>query len=218
MIPGTDATSGNVPASPEEQADLHQLMTKAGNIIHGRQSRDAVLDSLHQPNKTVAQAVGQTAAQILMTIDDQKQATTQQPIDHDVLKEAARFVIPELMDIGISAGIFPIRKPADGAADNGHDQGPGVGTDDYNKQLRMAMLEAAKMYGESLLRKPGAQQLSSAAQDMWALGVRKEMADGTADPKYKSMVQPQNPPAPGASMIPPTQGAQAGAPPPGPPS
>ena len=159
-------------------------------MIHARASRDNVLASLHQPNKTVAEAVGQTAAQILMTINQQKQAVTRQPLDDDVLKEAARYVIPELMDIGISAGIFPIKPPAGAMASdtsgkgNGKDSGPGVGTDDYNKQIRMAMLEATKVYGERQLQSPNAPQLREQAQNDWAENVRKEVANGTANPQF----------------------------------
>lgn len=204
-----------MPASPEEQQDLHQLMVKAGTMIHGRASRDAVLDSLHQPNLTVAQSVGHTAASILMAINDQKKATTQQPIDNDVLNEAAKHLIPELMDLGISAGIFPIKPPA------GDNLQPGVGSDPYNKTMRMALLEATKVYGESLLRQPNAPQLTEAAGNMWALGVRQEMANGTADPKYKAMVQQKGAGAPSPSLMPPAGGAApppAGAPPGGAPS
>lgn len=197
LIPGTDQTRGNVPASPQEQDDFRQLMIKAGQIIHGRASRDAVLNSLHQPDKTVAQAVGSTAAQILMTVDGQKQAVTRTPLSPELLKEAARYVIPELMDVGISAGLFPLRPPPGGAASNtdgsgnGRDQGPGAGSDVYNREIRMAMLEATKVYGQAQLNGPNAKQLTANAQDDWAANVRQEVQSGTADPSYMRRVAPR---------------------------
>jgi hypothetical protein len=215
-----------VPASAQEQQDLQQTLLKAGQMIHGRASRDAVLNSLHAPNMTVAQAVGQTAAQVLMTVNGQKQAVTKAPLSNDVLQEAARYVIPELVDIGISAGIFPLKPPPGGAATNtdgpgnGKDQGPGVGSDPYNRTIRMAMLEATKVYGEAQLKGPNAQQLTANAQDEWASNVRKEVQNGTADPKYMAMVQPrtqQQQPQQGAPALIPG-GSQQGASPPGAPS
>lgn len=199
LIPGTDAKGGSVRASTQEQADLKQTLMKAGTMIHSRASRDAVLRSLHNPGITVAQAVGKTAAQILMTISAQKQAVTHVPLSPDVMKEAARYVVPELMNIGISAGIFPIRPPsssdaAAGAGGLGTDDqqsGPGMGADPYNKSLRMAMLEAAKVYGESQLKSPQGPAMTQAAQNLWAHKVREEVANGTADPRYMSMVAPR---------------------------
>jgi len=222
LIPGSDATSGNVPASPQEQNDLRQTLIKAGQMIHKPSSRDAVLNSLHQPDMTVAQAVGKTAAQILMTVDGQKQAVTQTALSHDVLYQAARYVIPELMDIGISAGIFPIRPPPGGTASqgkggNGQDQGPGVGNDPYNKSIRMAMLEATKVYGEAQLKSPGAAQMTEQAQNDWANQVRQEVQSGKADPRYMAMARPggggagpQGAPAPGGppQIIPSGRAAQ----------
>lgn len=225
LIPGTDATQGNVPASAQEQADFRQLMIKAGQIIHGRASRDAVLNSLHQPDRTVAQAVGATAAQILMTIDGQKQAVTQAPLSPEVLKEAARYVIPELMDVGISAGIFPIKPPPGGPATNmdgpgnERDQGPGAGTDVYNREIRMALLEATKVYGESQLKGPNAQQLTAKAQDDWAANVRQEVQNGTADPAYMKRVAPRTQSGAPAIVDESTQPPSDGQPPPaGPPA
>jgi len=194
LIPGTDAQSGDVPASRGEEADLRQAVTKALYMIHGRQSRDAVLSSMHNPNETISQAVGRTAAHILMTVEDQKKASGAGPIDHEVLKEAASYVLPELLQVGISAGLFNLRPPAgeaDGApapAATDEASGPGVGTDAYNKVLRMAMLEATKVYGEKQLQGPNAKQLTEQAQNDWARGVAQEVQDGTASPQYMKMV------------------------------
>lgn len=215
LIPGSDAQKGNVPASPQEQRDLQQCLTKAGMMIHGRSSRNETLNSLHAPNMEVSQAVGKTAAQILMTINQQKAATTGAPLSDEIMREAARYVIPELMDVGIAAGIFPIKPPPGGA------DAPGSGSDQYNKQVRMAMLEATKIYGEDKLRSPQHAQLTEQAQNDWAQNVQHEVASGTADPKFMARVragqQPNGAPTPqlvpGASQ----QGSQLEPPPTSPP-
>ena len=129
------------------QKDLTQLLAKSRTMIHSRASRDQVLVSLHDPRATVAQALGKTAALILMAVDSQNQAEGSGGIDHEDLIEAARYLIPELMDVGISAGIFPIKPPPDQAKA----EGPGAGTDPYNREIRMALLEATKVYGEAQL-------------------------------------------------------------------
>lgn len=207
LIPGSDSQQGSIPASPQEQADLQQVMTKAGTMIHSRASRDQVLNSLHDPSGTIAQAVGRTAAHILMTVDQQKQASGAGALDHDVLLEAARHVIPELMDVGIAAGIFPIKPPPNQA----QLPGPGAGSDPYNMQIKMAMLEATKVYGEQQLRRPDAHVLTQQAQDTWADKVRQEVSNGTADPKYLAVTRPQMsaPGGAGPALIqqPPPQGA-----------
>jgi hypothetical protein len=56
----------------------------------------------------------------------------------------------------------------------------------------MAMLEATKVYGDHKLKEPGAQNLTQAAQNEWAQGVRQEVQNGTADPRYLAMVRPQS--------------------------
>lgn len=204
LIPGSDDQHGNLPAPPEEQRDLQQTLIKAGTMIHSPKSRDAVLNSLHQPDKTVAQAVGQTAAQILMTVDQQKQAVTKVPLAPEIMREAARYVIPELMNIGISAGIFPLKPPpgsegGPGPQSQGNDEnGPGRGSDPYNRELRMAMLEATKVYGEAKLKSPEGPQLTAQAQDEWASNVKREVASGTANPQYMAMIKARQQPGVGA--------------------
>lgn len=191
-------------------------------MIHSRTSRDNVLGSLHRPGEAVAQAVGKTAAQILMTINDQKKAATGQPLDDDVLQEAARYVVPELMDIGISAGLFPIKPPPGGMASDtkgsrgdGKSTGVGLGDDDYNKQIRMAMVEAATVYGNSKLQSPDYPQLKEQAQNDWAAGVQREVQNGTANPAFMAKAKANTigqPSQPQQSRLIPGGAAPAGAP------
>jgi hypothetical protein len=183
LIPGSDATEGDLPASPQEQADLQQTVNKALYFIHGRQSRNNVLQQLHDPSGTVAQTVGRAAFNILMTVSDQKRAATGQPLDEDVLHEALGYVVPELMTVGCVAGIFPFEAPPDDS-----NLAPGQGNTEYDRQVKLASLEATKIYGERVLRGPGAQQRTQNAQDQWAAGIQKEVQNGTADPRFMKQI------------------------------
>lgn len=192
LIPGTDQTEGEVPASPQDEADLSQVVDKALLMIHGRKARDQILKSLHDPNGTVAEVVGRLTVQILMTISDQKSAGGGQKLSEDLLQEAAGYIVPELLKVGCAAGIFPFDDP--------DSDEPGAGTDEFDKQVKMAMLEAVKYYGEKVLKQPDAQQRSDEASSQWAAGVAQEVDNGTASPEFMKAMQAKGQPAqqPGA--------------------
>lgn len=184
LIPGSDATSGNMPAGPQEQTDLNQTVDKALRMIHGRTSRNAVLRTLHDPSETIAQVVGRATFNILMSISDQKKASTGEPLPENILQEAAGYVVPELMTVGCTAGIFPFEAPPDSAPTQ-----PGQGSTEYDRQCRLAVLEATKAYGESVLKSPDGQRRSGEAQDQWASGVQADIQAGKADPQFMSAIQ-----------------------------
>jgi hypothetical protein len=185
LIPGSEQTEGEVPASPKDEADLDQVINKAMMMIHGKKSRDAVVKALHNPRDSVAELVGRTAANILMSISEQKGAATNEPLDPETMQEAAAYVIPELMTVGVAAGVFPFDGPEEGAGEVGQ------GTTEFDQQVRLATLEAVKAYGETQLRQPGAEAKSAEAGDEWARQVSAEVANGTADPKYMAMARPK---------------------------
>jgi hypothetical protein len=185
LIPGSDE-QGEIAASPEEEAVLDQVVSKAMTMIHGRKSRDAVIQSLHNPREEVAAVVGRVGANILMAVSEQKGVATGVPVDPEILREAAGYVIPELMQVGVAAGIFPFEAPDDDAEE------VGAGTTEFDQQSRLAMLEAVKVYGESQLRQPGSQAKSEAAGDEWARGISQEVQDGTADSQYMAVARPTN--------------------------
>lgn len=184
LIPGTEQTEGLVEASPQEEADLDQVVSKAMTMIHGRKSRDEVVKALHNPREPVAAVVGRIAANILMSISDQKSAATKEPVDREVLREAASYVVPELLQVGVAAGVFPFDAPDEASEE------VGAGTTEFDQQVRLSMLEAVKVYGEAQLQKPGAEAESSAAGDEWARGIQQEVADGHADPQYMAIARP----------------------------
>lgn len=186
LIPGSDQTEGEIAASPAEEAELNQVVAKAMTMIHGRKSRDAVVKALHDPRRPVPEVVGRMAANILMSVSDQKAAATNEGVDREILREAASYVIPELLTVGCAAGIFPFDAP-----DDADENDVGTGTTEFDQQARASMLEAVKVYGEAQLKKPGADAESGAAADEWARGVSQEVAGGHADPEYMAIARPQ---------------------------
>ncbi|MGH3628055.1 MAG: hypothetical protein ACRDRL_11535 [Sciscionella sp.] len=209
LIPGSDSDSGDIPASPQEEQDLQQTVAKALMMIHGRKSRGPILALLHDPTATVSQAVGRAAFNILSTISGQKKAVTSQPLDDDTLHEALGYVVPELMLVGCTAGLFPFEAPPDDSQTE-----PGQGNTEYDRQCRLACIEATKLYGESILKSPQGPQRTEQAQNDWAAGIQKDAQSGNLDPRLKqqlSSMQSQGQLAGGAPNTP-TQATGAPAP------
>jgi hypothetical protein len=183
LIPGGGAPPDEEQASPQEQSELEQVVTKALRMIHGQKSRAATMKLLHDPNGTIPEVVGRAAVNLLSTIGDMKNASTKESISPDVLKEAAAYVIPELLTTGIAAGIFDVEDAPDGAE-------VGTGNTEYDQLVQLSTLEAAKAYGEKRLAGPNAEAESAAAADDWAAGVAEEVRNGTADPEYMARARP----------------------------
>jgi hypothetical protein len=185
LLPGTDETSGEFAAAPSEQAELEQVVDKAMRMIHGRDSRDQTLRALHDPSATVAETVGRAAYRVLSAVSDQKRATTKEPVSETVLQEAAGYVVPELLKVGIAAGLFPIEDDSESRDEVGDTDS------EFDEQVRLAMLEATKAYGENELRGPNGARRSEEAQDEWTRGVAQEVSSGSADPEFMQMAQSQ---------------------------
>jgi hypothetical protein len=184
LIPGGAPPDGaEVAASPGEQAELDQVVNKALFMIHGRKSRADTVKMLHDPNRSVAEVVGNAAFRILSTISDQKNASTREPVSESVLEEAASYVVPELLEVGIAAGLFPIDPPDPGAEE------VGAGNAEFDKQVQLALLEAVKAYGESELRSDRGPRRTEEAQNEWARGIAQEVQNGTADPEYMQVAR-----------------------------
>lgn len=183
LNPGTDQQGGEVEASPGEQAELDQVVIKALKMIHGRESRDATLKTLHDPSLTVPEVVGRAAYRVLSSVSDQKRATTKEPVSEDVLQEAAGVVVPELLKVGIAAGIFPIEDDSETREEVGNTES------EFDRTARLAMLEATKAYGENELRGPNAERRTLDAQDDWAQGISEEVQAGQADPEYMDIAR-----------------------------
>lgn len=166
-----EASGEEVPATPEEEAQLEQAVTKIDTYIHGRKSRDAVLDQLNQRDLEIPAAVGRVAAQIVTTVAEQAKANGVE-LSNDVLQYAGAHAVEELMEVGTAAGFFKIDEDSP----------------EYNELLQLALMEGYKAHGEKLLAGPDADRISAEAQDTWATEAAKEVDAGTADPEYLQAV------------------------------
>lgn len=183
LIPGSDETDAELDASPQEQADLEQFVSKAMMMIHGQKSRDQTVQALHNPRDPMPQTIGRITANIIETIAKQKAAADQQPVDKDLMREAAGYVVPELVEVASAAGLIDMEVPQEGEV--------GGGDTPFDELVRLSMLEAVKAYGERKLREPGAEAEVEAAGDEWAQQVAAEVQSGQADPEYMAMARPQ---------------------------
>lgn len=162
-----EVAGGEQPASPEEENDLQQMVTKIDTFIHGRKSRDAVIDQLNQRDMSIPAAVGRVAAQIVGAIAQQASATGKE-LGDDVLQWGGAHAVEELMEVGATAKFFEVEKDSP----------------EYDEMVRLALLEAYKAHGEQMLKGPNAEKLSADAANYWASQAAQEVDDGTADPEF----------------------------------
>lgn len=172
--PGMEGEVGNeqAPASPEEETQYQQAETKMMQMIHGRKTRDRVIDILNDRDVPVQEAVGRAAEQVITTIAAQAKAAKVE-LSNDLLMNLGVHAVKELLDIGIAGGFFPMKE----------------GTPEYDKVLQLAVLEGVKKHGEKVLAGPGGQKASEDAQNHWAGQVAQEVDAGTADPEYLQMAR-----------------------------
>lgn len=172
--PGMEDQIGaaEVQASPEEEAQLEQAATKIRRMIHGRKSRDYVVDMLNDHNVPVPQAVGRVAAQMVETIKEQASAGKVE-LDDELLMNVGVITAKELLDVGIAGGFYPLKE----------------GTPEYDEALQQAVLEGVKAHGERVLASPKGAKLSEEAGSVWAQKVAEEVDAGTADPEYLAMAR-----------------------------
>lgn len=172
--PGMEDQIGadEVPASPEEEAVLEQAATKIRRMIHGRKSRDYVVDMLNDRNVPVPQAVGRVAAQMVETIKEQA-AAGKVELDDELLMNVGVIAAKELLDVGIAGGFYPLEED----------------TPEYDEALQQAVLEGVKAHGERVLASPKGATLSEEAQNVWAQKVAEEVDAGTADPEYLALAR-----------------------------
>lgn len=169
--PGVDASqigTDEPTATPQDEQQLEQAVTKMRRMVHGRSSRNQVIDQLNDKDVPVPQAVGRTAAGIVGTIEQQAKASGI-ALDNSVLVELGMHTVQELLEVGIAGGFY---------------KGLKEGTPQYEEVAKLAMLEGAKSHGEKILAGPGAQKASEQAQDYWAQQIAQEVDNGTADPRY----------------------------------
>jgi hypothetical protein len=172
--PGMEDQIGaqEVPATPEEEQQLEQAKTKMLKMVHGRQSRDHVIDMLNDRDVPAQAAIGRVAAQIVGTIEEQAKAGGTQ-LDTEFLMNLGVLTVKELLDTGIAGGFYKIKE----------------GSPEYDQVMKMAVLEGVKAHGDKVLQSPDGQKLSQDAQNLWAQKAAEEVDSGTADPKYLAMTR-----------------------------
>lgn len=129
-------------ATPEEQALYDKVVISAMHIIHGRSSRDSILDMLKTGEP--AKAIGATAARVIELV--QKGAgSAGQDIPEDVLINAGGEIIEQLTDLAVGAGA--VEAQSDAQIQSIHEQAVVYGIQAYssNKHAGDAMAAEGEM-------------------------------------------------------------------------
>lgn len=126
-----DLESGEVEATPEEQATYDLVVSRAYKFIYG-DGKDQVLKMLSS-GEIPADGIGRATAMILRAIK-QSADEADKPIDGDILFHAAAEIAEDLSEFGKTAKIFHYR-------DEAEDQ----------QQTEQSLFYALKYYGEDAL-------------------------------------------------------------------
>lgn len=183
-LPGGMTDADAVPAagddnevSPAEQTQYDQFVTKAMKWMHSEKSQNKIMRALNQSGKEVYESVGRVAAMVAKRFADSSKASGE-PFTPDVLFHGtADVIVPQLFELGAAAGFFTM---ADGSQEEA-------------EQMEMALIEAARIYGEGMIEKQGGQDFSGEAEDFIARGVAQEVDDGTVSPAFHQQISNTNP-------------------------
>lgn len=225
-----NASNGNspmnrVPATPQEQAEYNQLVSRYVLMIsdmrpspgHGKSPLDSCLQQMNNPKQTVAMAVGYTTAQEMFILHN---GAKQQKFQYspDVMFHAADECIVATYLLGQARGIFKGTPPYQGLKEDATSY---PFTKEEINIIGHAKLFATQKFG-ALMQSHG--QISTTerqqAMDFWHQQIVREIKSGEVDPSIiKKMSQikgiaqaANNPSAPQVVPEPPP------APPPAPPA
>jgi hypothetical protein len=157
---GGDSGDGTVKASPEEQHQYNQMVTKAKQFIHGKQSRDAVLKMLNLPGKPAYENIGRAAANIVQMIEKSAESSGMQ-LSQDVMVHGGMAIVQDLLNTAKTAGVL-------GKVDES--QLPHL--------FQLSVLEAVKQYGQSMIAAGNAP--TNDAKNFMAHMVTQEAQSGKA--------------------------------------
>lgn len=106
MQPQTDvdAEEDAPNVDPEEQEQYDRIVMNAMKVIHGQNSRDAILQSISTGNP--AEAIGQLAGQLVAQINQSAMGAGAQ-LSEDAMYHAGIEIIEQLTELAISSGIVP---------------------------------------------------------------------------------------------------------------
>lgn len=168
---GTDADASgddSVKATPEEQHQYNQMVTRAKQFIHGQKSRDAVLKMLNVQGQPAFENVGRATASIVQMLETTAEKSGA-PLGQDVLFHGGMAIAQDLLNLGIKSGSFGKVKP---------DQQPHL--------LQLSVLAAMKHYGNAQIQGGTAQ--TADAQGMMASLVGQDHASGNGTPATQSLI------------------------------
>jgi hypothetical protein len=155
----TPDADGSIKATPAEQAQYNQMLTRAKLFIHGKQSRDAVINMLNVPGQPAYENIGRATANIVQMIEGTAQKGGQQ-LSQDVLVHGGMAIVQDLMTVAKTAGILGKITP---------DQLPHL--------FQLSVLAAVKNYGNTMIQAGNAP--TADAKNFMASMVAKEHANGS---------------------------------------
>lgn len=205
--------NAKVPASPRDQAEYTQLVTRFVLMIHDmRRSHpgalsptESTLKQLNNPNLTVAQAVGNTTAQLIFILHNAAKHMKVQ-YSPDVLFHGADECAAAVYLLGLAAGIFKGTPPFKGVPKEGQPY-------PFDQQdiaiLGKAKIAAVQHFGK-LMESQGmiTDQERQQAMGFWQQQITHEVNSGKVDesvvqkmmndPKIVAAMQAGGHPQPGA--------------------
>jgi hypothetical protein len=185
--------NAEVEASPEEQAEYDQLLSRFLLFISdtkqpqggGKSASDTMLEQLNNPKIPLATAIGTVTAHIVYTIVS---AASHQKVTYspDVLLHAAEECVSAVYLLGLAGGIIKGMPPFKGMPDDG----------DYDFEdseiqvIGEAQMQAVKEYG-SILVKTGDLSAAdrTANQDFWKKQIAREVSTGNVSDDVLSRLQ-----------------------------
>jgi len=165
-----DATVTDESVSPAEQGQYDQIVNKAARFIYGNPEK--VVASLNQKDLPAHEAIGRVVAQVMKMVESSAKAAGEK-LSPDVMFAAGEEVTQAVMEVGTASKVLPLNPDAP----------------EYEKIGAMAMMEAAKVFGDEMLQSPKAQEYSESAGNQWAHNIAQEVDQGVADPRYMEQVQ-----------------------------
>lgn len=171
-MPGQPEYDEEAP-TPEEQDQYDQFVTLAINFMS--EQTEPLLATLNNKDKPVFETVGETAVKIGQAVMGDAKAAGQQ-LSNDVIEAAGAEIVEHLMELADNGGILPFNQESK----------------DYDETQSMALLHAAKVYGDEFIQSPGYnEEIKEDAGNFMAQGIQQEIADGTVAPGFIEGVEQQ---------------------------
>lgn len=159
---GDDSPEGDGNVMPEEQEAYAAFMVNVANVLFDEKSLNGIVERLSSGEPVPA--VAQTAAMVVMRVEDSAEESTQTQVDPDILLNAGKETVEILAEMSEKAGIHSFTE----------------------EELEAAYLAAVDQYRQTR-EKQGKIQPSQFQQEMAEL--KQSDDDGTLDQKYPQIAQ-----------------------------